>query len=126
MQPSPSRHGLLALLILTLARFTVANVEKTIFLGPEPANIPLAKPSLADLHLHSLTSDDSSVRTNLTRIFPSEPHNTALGYSSWLILDELTEGQRYELRVCWAAIVSLHAMSHPVSPGIIYLNNVYS
>ncbi|POR32294.1 Uncharacterized protein TPAR_07468 [Tolypocladium paradoxum] len=101
-----SRSPLFGLLLLLLGTAVVlANVEKVIFTGPAPANIPLAKPTLSDLRLHALTPESSSVRTNLSRIFPADKGNAAQGRPAWLLLDGLTEGQRYELRVCWAAIV---------------------
>jgi hypothetical protein len=84
-----------------------ANTEKAIFTAPDVVNIPLQSPTLRDLHLHLLTPDDPSVRTNLTRVFPTQPGDAATGAATWLLLDQLTPGQRYELRVCWAAIVSL-------------------
>ncbi|PNY29269.1 Uncharacterized protein TCAP_00815 [Tolypocladium capitatum] len=94
-----------ALLFLLLrAAAVLANVEKVIFTGPAPANIPPAKPTLSDLKLHALTPEISSVRTNLSRVFPADKGNAAQGRPAWLLLDGLTEGQRYELRVCWAAI----------------------
>ncbi|KAI0181230.1 hypothetical protein GGR52DRAFT_24635 [Hypoxylon sp. FL1284] len=78
-----------------------ANTEKAIFLGPATINIPSAHPTLDDLHIDVLTPSDSAIRTHLDARFPnvSLPH----GKATWLILDELTVGQRYEVRVCWAA-----------------------
>ncbi|KAM4060046.1 hypothetical protein HRG_002338 [Hirsutella rhossiliensis] len=93
---------LLLLLAALAAPGVVANVEKVIFTGPAPANIPLVKPSLSDLNLDSLTPESSVIRTNLSRAFPSGPDPR--GTSAWLLLDHLAEGQRYEVRVCWAAI----------------------
>ncbi|KAF4984637.1 hypothetical protein FZEAL_213 [Fusarium zealandicum] len=83
---------------------TAANVEKAIFTAPAPVPIPLSKPSLADLKLQTLTPDESSIRTNLSRVFPSEPNDYASGAATWLLLDCLNADQRYEFRVCWAAI----------------------
>lgn len=93
-------------IIITLLSPVIANVEKAIFTAPEAITIPLQKPSLEDLNLSVLTHDDSSIRANLTRVFPNEPKNYATGAATWLLLDSLNAGQRYELRVCWAAIVS--------------------
>lgn len=81
-----------------------ANVEKTIFLGPEPVNIPDQQPSLSSLNIDTLTPDDWSLRTHLKASFPTE--QAQRGTSSWFILDNLTEGQRYEVRICWLATVS--------------------
>ncbi|KAK5997998.1 hypothetical protein PT974_00367 [Cladobotryum mycophilum] len=84
-----------------------ANTEKVIFTAPAPVNVPLAKPSLSDLNLDVLGDGghrSSLLRTNLTRVFPLEPRNPEQGEPAWLLLDNLTEGQRYELRVCWSAL----------------------
>lgn len=91
-----------------------ANVEKTIFLGPAPVNIPpqsqSSSPSLADLRLDVLTPDDDdknnnnwSLRAHLPVRFPSD--DAPRGQETWLLLDALTEGRRYEVRVCWLATV---------------------
>ncbi|KAK7413044.1 hypothetical protein QQX98_008052 [Neonectria punicea] len=92
-----------ALLFATVSP-AAANTEKAIFTAPDTVNIPLMKPSLDDLNLHTLTPDAWSIRANLTRVFPVEPGNAATGAATWLLLDRLTPGQRYEFRVCWAAI----------------------
>lgn len=88
-----------------------ANTEKAIFLGPPTVNIPSAHPSLEDLQVHTLTPGNGGgqIRTYLEAQFPSSayPH----GKPAWLVLDDLTEGQRYEVRVCWAATVSRIAYS---------------
>ncbi|KAF3041529.1 hypothetical protein E8E12_005389 [Didymella heteroderae] len=78
-----------------------ANVEKTIFLGPGAVTLPDVSPSLKDLHLHSLSSLDSILPTQLAVQFPSEaePH----GLESWYLLSDLEEGRRYEVRICWPA-----------------------
>lgn len=93
----------LLLLIGALTAFTSANVEKAIFLGPATVNIPLQKPTLSDLNLHTLTPETTgnTIRTRLARQFPQEGIDPP---ATWLLLDTLTEGQRYELRVCWAAL----------------------
>lgn len=94
----------IVLALLAIAtQYVLANVEKTIFMGPAAANIPLAKPSLPDLNLHTLTPSNWSIRTDLARAFPVQ---STLGQTSWVLLDGLSEGQRYEFRVCWAASVS--------------------
>ncbi|KAM0340705.1 hypothetical protein ACHAPU_010377 [Fusarium lateritium] len=93
----------LTCLLATLSP-AIANTEKTIFTAPALIPIPQQKPSLADLRLPALTPDAPDVRTNLSRVFPSEPKNYAAGASTWVLLDNLNPGQRYEFRVCWAAI----------------------
>ncbi|KAK5661010.1 hypothetical protein OQA88_12388 [Cercophora sp. LCS_1] len=90
-----------AVSLLCLAQTALCNVEKTIFLGPDPAPIPLTHPTLDDLHIDTLTPDNWSLRTLLTAKFPTDHHPK--GYSTWLILDNLQPSQRYEVRICWAA-----------------------
>ncbi|KAL7624239.1 hypothetical protein AAE478_005798 [Parahypoxylon ruwenzoriense] len=82
--------------LLLMIPAVCANTEKAIFLGPETVNIPSAHPTLEDLHVDTLTPTDWAIRTHLDAQFPniSSPH----GKATWLILDELTEGQRYEVR----------------------------
>lgn len=91
---------------LALASAVAANTEKIIFVAPPAENIPLASPSLQDLKLDTLSPQELSIQRNLTRVFSN---GTDAGYDSWYLLDELAEGKRYELRVCWAAIVSYAA-----------------
>ncbi|PSR79770.1 hypothetical protein BD289DRAFT_455699 [Coniella lustricola] len=88
-------------LLLTGISLCLANVEKAIFLGPEPVNIPQTGPSLANLYLDVLSPEDWSLRTLLDAVFPTA--ELPRGVDAWLILDRLTEGQRYEVRVCWLA-----------------------
>ncbi|OAA52455.1 hypothetical protein BBO_00296 [Beauveria brongniartii RCEF 3172] len=104
---SDARACVLILLAL-LTRDVTANADKIIFTGPEPITYPLASPSLADLNLDVIGPASLSIRTSLSRIFhnDSDPElrGKPRGRASWFILDDLTPGQRYELRVCWAAI----------------------
>ncbi|OTB04250.1 hypothetical protein M426DRAFT_321093 [Hypoxylon sp. CI-4A] len=88
-------------IVILLIAAVLANTEKAIFLGPPTVNIPAAHPTLEDLRVDTLTPTNGSLRTYLEAQFPNAaiPH----GKATWLILDELTEGQRYEVRVCWAA-----------------------
>lgn len=96
--------------ILAIVTLAIANAEKTIFTAPALIPIPQQKPSLADLRLPALTPDASEIRTNISRVFPSEPKDYASGAATWVLLDNLNPGQRYEFRVCWAAIVSLRVI----------------
>lgn len=88
-----------------LVASATANTEKAIFLGPETVNIPQTHPNLEDLHIDTLTPDNWAIRTHLGAQFPT--NSSKFGKATWLVLDKLTEGQRYEVRVCWAATVSL-------------------
>lgn len=94
---------LLILMLLSTSCTVDANTEKTIFLGPPAVDIPSAYPSLEALRLDSLTPDNGLIRTHLEAQFPSSLYPN--GRPTWLILDGLSEGQRYEVRVCWAATV---------------------
>ncbi|KAK3946368.1 hypothetical protein QBC46DRAFT_444501 [Diplogelasinospora grovesii] len=86
----------------------LGNVEKAIFLGPERTFIPTTPPTLEDLGLDVLTPGPHRhnwwLRTQLQSSFPTtsdeEPKG---GTSTWLLLDNLVQGQRYEVRVCWPA-----------------------
>lgn len=93
------------LLLPLFAAGVQANVEKTIFLAPAVATIPSEEPSLDDLGLERLSPQSPVVRTKLNASFPT----TALPYGtdSWFFLENLNPGQRYEVRVCWLATVSL-------------------
>ncbi|KAG6359792.1 hypothetical protein INS49_010844 [Diaporthe citri] len=104
---------LASLICLTLGiSLASANVEKTIFLGPEAVNIPDQQPSLSSLNIDTLTPEGWSLRTHLEAIFPTE--ESERGRSSWFLLDNLTEGQRYEVRICWLATqpTAFHLETH--------------
>ena len=58
---------------------------------------PDSGPDLDSLRLTSLTPTNTKVRTSLPVTFQ--------GDDSWYLLQRLKEGQRYEVRVCWAATV---------------------
>ncbi|KAI1492860.1 hypothetical protein F5X96DRAFT_319383 [Biscogniauxia mediterranea] len=105
---------LLVLLLSLLSSGVRANTEKAIFLGPPAVDIPpdqfissrsssgsIDNNILDNLRVHVLTPDHHALRTHLEAQFPG--NSLHHGKPTWLILDELTEGQRYEVRVCWAA-----------------------
>ncbi|KAI4769655.1 hypothetical protein E4T52_15288 [Aureobasidium sp. EXF-3400] len=93
---------LLAILFyIFLAVPASANVEKTIFTAPDSVNFGDARPNLIDLRLDILSPQRLSVRTALPVVFPTEKHPR--GLSSWYTLNSLRPGQRYEVRICWAA-----------------------
>lgn len=87
-------------------------MEKAIFLGPESVNVPLQKPTISDLNLATLSLRHTSARLELPRKFPDPSEEATKGETSWFLLDELTEGQRYEVRVCWSALVSSQEQLH--------------
>ena len=81
------------------------NVEKTIFLGPEAIQIPQQHPSLQDLELETLSPSRPDLRRQLSAEFPKP--STPKGTEAWFLLEGLKQHQRYEVRICWAATVSL-------------------
>ncbi|KAF5866124.1 hypothetical protein ETB97_000658 [Aspergillus alliaceus] len=85
--------------LLTLS-FATANVEKTIFIAPQPLTIPTADPTLDDLGLERLSWSSPILRTRINATFPT---NESPGTDSWYFLENLNPGQRYEVRVCWLA-----------------------
>lgn len=92
--------SLLFVLVTTLIQIVVANVEKTIFVAPDHLTVPKDS-SIDKLLLTSLNPDRLKFRTHLNASFPTDekPH----GEDTWALLEGLTPGQRYELRVCWLA-----------------------
>lgn len=91
-------------LLLGAISTVVANTEKVIFLAPENTQIPLEHPTLEDLQLDSISPQHWSLRTHVSATFPT--NSSKNGLSSWFLLHRLKEGQRYEVRICWAATVS--------------------
>ncbi|KAG5913764.1 hypothetical protein E4U42_000886 [Claviceps africana] len=93
------------LLLYTLAQVAVANVEKIIFTGPPASTLPSAitARTISSLNIHTLTHDVPSIHTELKRIFASTQSGLH-GKSSWVSVQNLTENQRYEMRVCWSAL----------------------
>lgn len=82
------------------------NVEKTIFLAPEAIQIPQQQhPNLRDLNLQVLSPSKPQLRRQLPAAFPT-PANPK-GIAAWFLLERLTQHQRYEVRICWAATVSV-------------------
>jgi hypothetical protein len=96
--------------LLIYIQLTVGNVEKVIFLGPSSVKVPNQHPTLEDLQLHTLSPQNGTVRTKLRAAFPT---NTSVwGEASWVLLENLVEGQRYEVRICWAATVTTFCAWH--------------
>lgn len=97
---------MLRVLILLLSQIlaVAANTEKAIFLGRSKLQVPIEHPTLEDLHLDILSPLHWSLRTHIQAAFPTNAQKD--GESTWLLLHGLREGQRYEVRICWAAIVS--------------------
>ncbi|KAH8431876.1 uncharacterized protein LDX57_009527 [Aspergillus melleus] len=93
-------RSFLLLLLPFLILSVTANVEKTIFRAPSAATIPAVDPSLDDLGLQRLSPAKPALRTQLNASFPTED---SPGTDSWYFLENLTPGQRYEVRICWLA-----------------------
>ena len=112
-------HSLLSfLLVLPLFPLLIsANTEKTIFLAPSPVLIPALTPNLDDLGLQRLSPSSSYLRTQVNASFPTT-HDDPIdggggdGTDTWYFLENLTPGQRYEVRLCWLATV-LSSLSIP-------------
>jgi len=92
------------LALLACIQACVANVEKTIFLGPGAVKVPHQPPTLEDLHIDVLTPKDGTLRTQIQAEFPND--QSTQGKTSWYLLDNLEENRRYEVRICWPATVS--------------------
>lgn len=90
--------------IASISRLVNANVEKTIFIGPPASTIPSEESDLDDLGLERLSPANPVVRTQLGASFPTA--DAPAGTDSWFFLEDLTPGQRYEVRACWLATVS--------------------
>ncbi|KAI3340351.1 hypothetical protein F4824DRAFT_418553 [Ustulina deusta] len=92
----------LCIWISLILPYVWGNTEKTIFLGPSPVDLKSKTyPTLDYLRLARLNPDKFTVRTHLKAEFPGS--GLRRGTPSWFVLHNLTEGQRYEVRVCWAA-----------------------
>lgn len=104
MLPAAARP-LLALLtaLVALLPAALANVEKTVFVAPSAIAVPNVRPGLQDLRLASLSPSAHVLRSHIAVAFASD--DDPRGLDSWYLLTELAPGQRYEVRVCWAATV---------------------
>ena len=93
------------LLSLALCMLPIlGNVEKTIFIGPDPIDHqPFQQhPNLEALRLETLNPSRFSLRRTL---YPAKP-GSLIGNEAWFLLDQLKREQRYEVRICWLATVS--------------------
>jgi hypothetical protein len=79
-----------------------ANVEKVIFVAP-PAELLPTDASIDNLLLESFSEGQPSIRTYLNATFPTA--ETPKGTETWILLEELLPGRRYEVRICWLATV---------------------
>ena len=101
MAPQPHCSVLLlASLLLLLTPVCLANVEKTIFLAPPGQSLP-NDASIDNLYHISLSDQHPSVRTKINASFPTDDH--LKGTETWMLLEDLSPGSRYEVRICWLA-----------------------
>ncbi|OBT68120.1 hypothetical protein VE03_01467 [Pseudogymnoascus sp. 23342-1-I1] len=124
-------YSIVSVFLAVCTQTAIANVEKTIFIGPSALTIPLDHPTFENLQLQTLSPENSTIRTQLHSEFPS--HTYPRGPASWFLLSDLTEGQRYEVRICWPATkpTSFHLETYEVSdvfknPGLIMSLAEYS
>ncbi len=104
----------LCIWISLILPYVWGNTEKTIFLGPSPVDLKSKTyPTLDYLRLARLNPDKFTVRTHLKAEFPGS--GLRRGTPSWFVLHNLTEGQRYEVRVCWAATVCQNFLHNKLS-----------
>jgi hypothetical protein len=100
-------RGCLATSLLAYSHLAYANTEKVIFIAPEAI---LPSDTISNLDISRIAAlapgTGSKLRTSLPVLLPSA--ESKRGSDSWYILYNLTENQRYELRICWAAIVGNH------------------
>lgn len=103
---------------LSWTALCLANVEKTVFIAPPPPGsspttrmaVPPAEPArrVADGHaggdLGRLSPMHPVLRTRLNASF-ADAEAAPRGSDSWLFVDGLQPGRRYELRICWLATV---------------------
>jgi hypothetical protein len=91
--------------LLLQVQAVFSNTEKTIFLGPSEAQIRVEYRTSEYLKLEALSPQQWFLRTHIPAEFPSNA--SKYGQASWYLLHGLQEGQRYEVRICWAATVRL-------------------
>lgn len=106
---------LLLLLFINL-QCVLGNTEKVIFLAPESLHVPVEHPTVEDLQLDALSPQHWSLRTEIRAEFPT--NTSKYGQPSWYLLQNLQKGQRYEVRICWAATVNSYYASAPMVTDI--------
>jgi hypothetical protein len=95
-------HIFVVHVLLSLSLLVTANVEKVIFVAPPAEPFP-TDASIDNLLLASLSEADTTLRTYVNATFPTE--NSLRGTETWLLLEDLVPGRRYEVRICWLATV---------------------
>lgn len=117
--------SMLSSLIISFALLipqAVANTEKVIFKAPTPdEKTTFDAPGTEDVSqytlrrlawyladLPKLTHDNFTLDTHIERGFSNASFPS--GPETWVLLDDLNPGTRYEARVCWAATVRILPM----------------
>ncbi|MCJ1407822.1 hypothetical protein MMC19_001893 [Ptychographa xylographoides] len=80
---------------LLLSSLASANVEKVIFLGPEPVPEPQLSFNGPQLRLETLSPQKTSLQQTLLARFPATTDPRTLS-ETWILLDNLRKDQRYE------------------------------
>ncbi len=92
-----------------LCSIAYANVEKVIFVAPAAEPFP-TDASIDNLLLATLSEGEPSIRTYLNASFPTE--SAPKGNETWMLLEGLAPGRRYEVRICWLATVGIFFPYH--------------
>jgi hypothetical protein len=94
-------------LLAVQVRIAWANTEKVIFVSPSSISLPdaAAGPALEHLGLDRLSPAHPVSNQSLAVAFPTLA--AAHGRESWYLIQHLHENTRYEVRICWPAIVRL-------------------
>ena len=96
---------LLFLIFLWILPWLVlANTEKIIFISHSHELPQTELTVLNGLQILKLDKYHTSVRHQLP--VESATKKSLLRKQSWLLVEGLEEGRRYEIRVCWAAVVN--------------------
>jgi hypothetical protein len=94
----------LFMVLLAFVSLSLSNIEKDIFLAPEALRIPNDS-SIDNLYLISLSPKYATARTHVNATFPTDI--LPRGSETWMLLEGLKPGTRYEVRICWLATVCL-------------------
>ena len=97
-----------------------ANVEKTIFIAPSGSDVTYIseRRALAALNIETLSPGSNTLRRAISRTGTSRESSVVT--STWYSLTDLNPAQRYEVRICWAATVSLSDLSSKPSHHFIF------
>ncbi len=94
------------LLLSSLCILVSTNSEKIVFVAPEAQAMP-SDASIDNLLLKTVSKQTPAIRTFFNASFPTE--EAPKGTETWMLIEDLIPGQRYEVRVNWIATVG-HAI----------------